>query len=354
MKTKKNKKIKICFIGRVATNIDLFDGQTIKTRILYEDLVVDPQFSIYLIDTYYKKRKLYLFLKTVMALLKCKTVIFALSSNGLSVYLKFFNFFKKLKKINIFHYVIGGNFANYLREHPQFIPVVNKFQVNWVESNMMVNELKVIGINNCKYMPNFKPLNPVNISETIIYSKPVFRFAIFSRVNKEKGVSDAAEVIKSINSFYNQHICELDIYGNIEDEYKSEFKNILDSNKYVHYKNVINPFESVSVLKNYFMLLFPTHWKGEGFAGTILDAFFAGLPVIASNWNCNSEVVCEGFTGYLYPGKKFKTLYECVDFCINNSSQIEKMKLNCLNESMKFTPEKYINQIKETIKQTYF
>ncbi len=38
-----------------------------------------------------------------------------------------------------------------------------------------------------------------------------------------------------------------------------------------------------------------------GFAGTLIDAMAAGVPVIASNWKYNPEIVIENVTGRIYP-----------------------------------------------------
>ncbi|MFR3494185.1 MAG: glycosyltransferase [Blautia sp.] len=56
------------------------------------------------------------------------------------------------------------------------------------------------------------------------------------------------------------------------------------SPQYIRYKGMVPFNQSTEVLKNYDALLFPTYYEGEGFAGTIIDAFAAGLPVIASDW----------------------------------------------------------------------
>ena len=349
MKKIRNKKIKICFIGRVAINHSLFDGQTIKTKLLYENLIKNPNFSTKLVDTFYKKRKIRMFFKSVFALLNCKNVIFSLSTNGLNTYLRIFKIFQKFKKLNIYHYVIGGGFHKYLENNPKFIPVVQKFKVNWVESNRLVNQLKKMNINNGQYMPNFKPLRPVELKDVVQYTKPVFKFVIFSRIIKEKGISIASECIQKINKDYNQHICDLDLYGDIGDEYKEDFEQILRTNEFIHYKGIVKPFESVDVLKKYYMLLFPTFWPTEGFAGTLLDAFFAGLPVIASDWNCNSEIVKDGISGFLYPNDSFKNLYDCVKYAIENHDKINKMKAECIAYAKEFEPDKYIKEIEEFI-----
>jgi glycosyltransferase involved in cell wall biosynthesis len=54
------------------------------------------------------------------------------------------------------------------------------------------------------------------------------------------------------------------------------------------------------VLRDYFALLFPIYYIGEGFAGTAIDAFSAGVPVIASDWKYNSEVIKEGINVHCF------------------------------------------------------
>ena len=47
-------------------------------------------------------------------------------------------------------------------------------------------------------------------------------------------------------------------------------------------------------------MIFPTYYVGEGFPGTIIDAFSSGIPDIATDWRYNSEIVQNGKTGYIY------------------------------------------------------
>ena len=74
--------------------------------------------------------------------------------------------------------------------------------------------------------------------------------------------------------------------------YKERFAHLINQNKdFVEYKGVANYNQTVDVLKNYFALLFPTYFHGEGFAGCIIDAFFAGIPIIATDWLYNKDIV---------------------------------------------------------------
>ena len=79
--------------------------------------------------------------------------------------------------------------------------------------------------------------------------------------------------------------------------------------KYVSYGGKVPFDKSVDILKNYFALLFPTYYDGEGFAGTLIDAFSAGVPVIASDWKYNAEIVNEK-VGIVYSAKDRKAVLQ--------------------------------------------
>src|SRR5690606_29973646 len=87
----------------------------------------------------------------------------------------------------------------------------------------------------------------------------------------------------------------------IDEKYIGRFEEIKkEFPSYIRYKGSVNYVDSVDVLKKYFALLFPTQFKTEGIPGTIIDAYAAGLPVIASEWDSAHEIIDQGSTGYIY------------------------------------------------------
>ena len=58
--------------------------------------------------------------------------------------------------------------------------------------------------------------------------------------------------------------------------------------------------EGYDTLATYHAMIFPTYWKGEGFAGVFIDAFIAGLPVLASDWAYNAEILSGEQLGLVY------------------------------------------------------
>lgn len=48
--------------------------------------------------------------------------------------------------------------------------------------------------------------------------------------------------------------------------------------------------------------------------------------MIATDWNCNSEIIENEKNGILYPNKEIKNLKEAIKWLINNNTNIQEMK----------------------------
>ncbi len=339
----KNKKISI--IGHFGGKENILDGQTIKTKILYDELKKSTNWDIKIVDTYYKRRNPFKLLKdTLISIITTDDIIILLSRNGMKIFFPLLSFVARILHKKIYHDVIGGNLDVYVNKYPNYRKYLNSFVVNWVETEGLKNKLEHLGINNCDVIPNFKRLDIVEV-ENKMYDAP-FKFCIFSRVMKEKGVEIAIEAIETINKEFGENFCALDIFGRIDDSYKESFKKIMDNvTNAISYKGMVPYAESVEVIKDYYALLFPTYWDGEGFPGTIVDAFSAGLPVIATDWNCNGEIVENKINGILYPNDENKNLKESILWLINHKEQLNDIKFNCINSANKYQPDDFIKKI---------
>ncbi len=167
-------------------------------------------------------------------------------------------------------------------------------------------------------------------------------FNELKRVMKEKGIEDAVNAVKTVNEHFGRIVYTLDIYGQV-DSAQTEWFNELKSTfpLYIKYGELVPFDKSVEVLKNYFALLFPTYYEGEGFAGTLLDAMAAGVPVIASDWRYNPEIVNEK-TGYVYPVRDNHAFVTTLISIGNNSDLILSKKSDCLKEAEKYRAENVI------------
>lgn len=330
----------VCIIGHFGGNEKFNDGQTIKT-ITFLQALESRNITVNQADTYYAKRKPFVFMfQLLMSFFTSKKIVIMVSDNGVRILFPILSFLHKITKKQIFHYAIGGDWGERFQKTPKLSVYLNSFEENWVESRNMIAEWQKNGVQNAIYIPNFKKLKCLDPTNLPLPKKHPFQFCIFSRILKEKGVEDAMAAIKQINQNYGEGTAVLDIYGAIDKNYEKEFEaKLKEYADCCYYKGVVAPNDSVDVLKQYYMLLFPTHYRTEGIPGTIIDAFSSGLPVIARQWNCCNEMVEDHKTGYVYDFDQPDELFSKIEYAVEHPAQTIDMKKNCLTKAKEYSED---------------
>lgn len=338
---------KIAIIGHFGGNEHFVDGQTVKTQILYEELKKATDWKLLKVDTYYKshnKRKLIIDL--CKAFFQTRDIIILLSTNGMSFFFPKLSKLSKLFGYRIYHDVIGGNLAQYVKDNPQYKDYLNSFRVNWVETNLLKQELEECGVKNAKVLVNFRRREFVKYEISAQSYEEPFSFCTFSRVSKAKGIIDAIEAIDAINADSGRMVCKLDIYGPVDDDFKEEFDRIKKAlPNGVRYCGTVDSEKAVETLKNYYATLFPTRWKGESNAGTVTESQFAGNPVIATDWRCNKEMIKSGVNGVIYPGKEAEDLKSAILWLISKNNRIYDFRKAAFAASKRYLPDENIARI---------
>lgn len=338
----------IGIVGRIADKVELLDGQTVKTKVLYEELKREfPSREIICVDTYqYRKHVLSILLQTWRMFWHCEHIFVLLSRNGRKFFFPILNGLNKVFKRKIYHDVIGGALQDEAAQSAVLRKQLTCFHINWVESVTMKENLEKMGITNVEILTNFKRLSILEVRDLKHIFEEPYVFVIFSRIVREKGINEAAQAIENANRRFGKHRAVLHIYGPIDPVYDQEFSELLKKHHdTISYKGCVPYNESVQILKNSFMLLFPSIYPGEGIPGTIIDAFSAGLPVIATNWHFNGELVRNDETGYCYNWKHPEQLTDLICYVIEHPECVDKMRPQCLKEARKYTPEIAMKQI---------
>lgn len=290
-------KISIC--GHFGQNEELLNGQTIKTKNIYNALVdIYGKNEINIIDSYnWKKRPINFLFECINGVRKSKNIIMLPAHNGVKVFVPLFTIVNYFYKRKIFYIVIGGWLPEFLENRKILLKRMRKINKIFVETRLMKLKLNEKGLKNVEILPNFKDIEPIKENELKFEFNKPYKVCTFSRVMKEKGIEDAIEVVKQINEERHEILYTLDIYGKIDKNYEDKFNEIMkDTPYYIQYKGCINSNESVETIKDYYFLLFPTKFKTEGIPGTIIDAYFAGVPVISAGWENANEIIDDGIT----------------------------------------------------------
>ena len=163
------------------------------------------------------------------------------------------------------------------------------------------------------------------------------RFVFLSRIIPEKGCNTIIEAVKLLNMKYSEKFI-VDFYGPFEAEYEFLFKDEISTISNISYKGFLDlrNQKNYDILAKYDAMLFPTYWHGEGFPGIIIDAFVSGLPVIATDWSLNAEIIEDGKTGVILKENTIEALADAMETMINNPKSVELMSILCQNSAMNF------------------
>ena len=347
-------RVKASVLGHFGEGINLLNGQTVKTKIITEELQNQlGQDQVIKFDTHGGcKTLLKAPFQIFQALKRSSNVLIFPAHNGLRVYAPLLSFQRCFFENRKIHYVvIGGWLPQFISGRRGLTKSLKKFDAIYVETKTMKSALESQGFTNVLVMPNCKKLTVLSEDELVYPSGVPYRLCTFSRVMREKGIEDAINAVKAVNDSIGFHAFSLDIYGQVDSSQTEWFENLQKTfPSYVQYGGLV-PFEkSVEVLKHYFALLFPTYYEGEGFAGTLIDAYSAGVPVIASDWKYNSELV-NGDVGYVYPTRNHTALVGILKKAAENPTVLLEKKQLCLVEAEKYKIEKAVQIIFEQIER---
>ena len=341
---------KLVFIGPMHLGKIPSAGDSMKNQ-LFLDRFVQVYDEVYTVDTAGWKKKPLILLKLVFTLLchpKDKVVISANSSsaNRLISIIRFLRL-----KNDIFYWVIGGSFHTMMQEGRFSANTYSSLKGIFVQGRSMVDALEKLGLHNSVYVPNSKLINHYGKNEKKSDDKAHFVF--LSRIEEYKGCSDILSCVDALNCEGYKGRFDVTFYGHpsADGDYAAKFSDMVKERPEVDYRGVLNlrDVNNYDELAKFDVMLFPTYWHGEGFPGIVIDAYIASLPIIASDWNLNKDVIEDGVTGWIIPVHDREALKERMKYCIDNPDVVEKMSLTCKETAAKYDSRVVLSE--ENLKQ---
>lgn len=318
----------IYFIGGVGKPGE-FGGEASKNKEIVR-ILSERGYDVTVIDTLNSSKNLLRLLSLAWSIFSAvvfhprSTIIFSTSFGNIYSFIKLFHTLGI--KRNIIYWAIGGVFSQWVLDGKfdrKYLTVIRRFIV---EGEKMKRELAQAGFMDVIVVPNFKTIPRIQYPDK--YNDGKIHFYFISRIIPQKGVPAILECARILNEkpgYRNRF--EIDIFGPIEPSYKEEFLSKIKSLDNVSYKgqlNLIDP-ENYKTIARYHYMLFPTRWIGEGFPGVIIDAMIAGTPVLASDWNFNSEFIKHESNGYIYPVNDDNALLSLMTRIIQLPKDFNKM-----------------------------
>lgn len=331
---------KIAVVGVYGTGPDFTTGQAVKCHTLIDWLKTKyGEKNVKIVSTHRWKRKpIKLLFSLFVSVIRCTNIVIMPAQNGIRIFGPVVYRLNRLFHRSLHYIVIGGWLAEMLQEKPKLKKCLQRYDGIYVEMISMQKKLNDIGLNNVYYMPNCRDVKIVDKLATN-YNLPI-NICTYSRVVKEKGILDAIEITRKANVSLGGNVFHLDVYGKVASEFQTEFDEALKCNEDIAaYKGCKNADETIQTLSNYFALLFPTYYEGEGFAGTILDGFVAQVPVIANDWKYNSEIIESGVNGMVYPYRDVEKAAEMLVELYKNKDLYRHLQENCKKSAIRYSTD---------------
>lgn len=336
--------MRVLIIGNFGSAIKNYSGQTERTKAIYDALQEMNAHKIKKLEIGFRKTPFAL-IKFILGLIghvySSDRIVVVAAQNGIKAFIKLFNFLKLQGKVIILP--TGGWFS--LDEFD--LTNLKRFKAIIIQANKHFEFIKSELPQNTYHLPNFRKIYNKSFlkSQNSQKTNPILRVIFNSRVSTTKGIYELINAINSINQSCIKFT--LDIYGQItKDEYQKLIKFVSQEIKYL---GEYSPENVSTILKNYDILAFPSYYPGEGQPGVLLDALFNKIPVIATKWNFNEELVKNDLNGFLINPKSENDIVNCLLKYYENPTLINSHSKNAEIIAQNFSFEKCTEKLKAVL-----
>lgn len=324
-------------LGYFGYKTNQLDGQTVKTRDLYQ-LLKNKGVNVSYFDTQefkYKKSSVFLLLKKMIL---CKTLCYLPAHNNLKYIFPVVFILSKLFRFNILYFVVGGWLVEYLEKKPLHRWMLKHIDGIYSETRLMYDSLIYkYGYKNVEIFPNFRFTDFIPKK---YHEEGKLKMVFLARINKMKGLDTLFSLADRIKTYYIENQITIDFYGPIYEPDRDYFFSGLAKYSFLNYKGELQPSYINEVIEQYDIMLLPTHYFTEGLPGTVLDAYMSGIPIIVSKWKHAEEFVDDGETGFIIPFENNNDVFfDRIKLLYSDTDLLDKMKANAFLKSKCFTSE---------------
>lgn len=156
------------------------------------------------------------------------------------------------------------------------------------------------------------------------------RFVFLGHVSEVKGVRDLIHASRELDGV------TIDVYGPITDQLTQE--DFIGSG--VTYMGVVEPMVVPDLLRGYDVLVLPSRYWAEGYPGAVLEAFSAGIPVIASSIGAIPEIVGERNGILIEPGR-IDQLATAIKMLRDDSTYFSTLQLGAKESALQFSSDRW-------------
>lgn len=318
-----NGKLKLLVLGSVTSYVS---GTSVSLQILLDLIRTRNDVEITYLNTSCSEHKhigkitflLKFFFQYLFCLVSCNVVSIHINEPNKAIPLSIFaKIFRKPLIIRWFGGVDYKRHGNFVRRLCSKI-ILRIADVNLKQTQWLTNQAKNDGSKVTIWYSTSRIADNLPKTNTGTGSGECRKFLYAGQIKRSKGVFEIIEA----SLRFNENVL-VDFYGDFKDEFDSEIFNGLAN---VRYCGKIKHNEMVGTMRKYDALLLPSYHPGEGYPGVIVEAYLAGIPVIASNFQSIPEIV-DPECGILVEAKSVDDLYIAMQTLVNNKVLYQKLSL---------------------------
>lgn len=330
-------KRELILIGPIDTGNMALTGDVMKNQLFLKRF--EEVFDVVIpIDTINWKRRPWVLLKITWMLLTHPSATVILSTNTASAD-RIIRILKRISLDKRIHYwVVGGTIHKSFQSGKFNVDNYKGLRAIIVQGMSISDSLKNQGLTNAVFVPNSKYIDYIPLKKE--KEDAVIHFVFLSRLETNKGCDEIIQASDILNYCGYEGKFDITFYGKTIDEegYYEKFIDAIKAHNEISYSGTLNlrDTQNYDELAKYDVMLFPTFWHGEGFPGVVIDAYIAGLPIIASDWNLNMEVIEDGVTGWIIPVHDVQALAEKMKTVIDHPQMLKPMIAKCNEKAIEF------------------
>ena len=341
---------KILFISCLTTKKERFDGERIKCTLIYESFKKIADVSSINLSVHKYINTILIFFKSFFGKKKFNFVVISKDAHGANIIQKILKM-ARYPLDRVIYFEIGpflyDRIVNGSIKKETFI----KNRLIIVETPSMKEELKSIGFKKISVFPNFKPVLKIPFND-IKYPKETLNLIYLSRIEEPKGIYDLIDCLIELNK--EKILFRLNVYGrpqsSVDDKH---IRDLEQKHSFLKYSGVmkVDNIESYRILSNYDLHIFPTKYR-EGFPGSLIDFFIAGVPTLSSSFARSSEILSDK-DSIIFEQGNIEDLKNKLLKIYNNQNMLINLRKNSYLLREKYSVHAFENYLRNLIEKNF-
>ncbi|MDS0281591.1 glycosyltransferase family 4 protein [Haloarcula onubensis] len=250
----------------------------------------------------------------------------------------------------------GGEFADELRALPGparrfYRRTFSAFDGVYPQTDELTDDLSGLLDDSVQVrtVPNLRPL-----PESTPSPRPsgTLQLAYVGRIKESKGLDDLLDAYERARDAGADAV--LDIYGHFlpDDPYEDHFLDRCSRVPGARFHGKLPNEDVIPTLQEADAFVFPTVYDGEGFPGALVEAFAAGCPVLATDWNFNADIVTDGVDGRLFDPRDAAALADIIGELAADSGRLADLQRGARATGRQYSVERVTAGIVEHLDES--